>query len=269
LDPLIAIAFFVIGLTFGSFLNVCISRIPHDESIIQPRSHCRSCQATIAWGDNIPVLSWLLLRGRCRTCGDKISLRYPAVELLTATAFVACYASFGLGGAMFRSCAFCFLVIGLIFMDAETGLLPAEFTYPGILVGVVFAWFVPTDNGGTRLLASLLNRPLMLSPRGLSLADAIVAAVIGAAFFYLAWAVYYVVRKRDGLGFGDIAFIAMIGAFLGLKLTVLVIFLAPVTATVIAVIWMMSRRNGRSDTSLDTAGSLMMRSISFGVYLGA
>lgn len=268
MDQLITIALFVIGLTFGSFLNVCISRIPRDESLVQPRSHCRWCQTPIAWHDNVPILSWLVLRGRCRICGEKISLRYPAVELLTATAFVACYASFGVGGAIFRACTFCFLVIGLIFMDAETGLLPAEFTYPGILVGVIFAWFVPTDSRGTRFLAWLLNRSLMLSPRALSLADAIVAAIIGAAFFYLAWAAYYLVRKRDGLGFGDIAFAAMIGAFLGVKLTVLAIFLAPVTATLFAIIWMTSRRDNRSGTFSDTAGSLLTRSIPFGVFLG-
>ena len=124
-------ALFVIGLAFGSFLNVCISRIPRDESVISPRSRCPACGAFLRWHDNIPLLSWLLLRRRCRDCGSRISLRYPIVELLTAVLFTACYGSFGSTLVTVKLCIFCFLLVGLIFMDAETGLLPREFTYTG------------------------------------------------------------------------------------------------------------------------------------------
>jgi len=125
LSPILAIAFLVFGLAFGSFLNVCISRVPNDLSIIAPRSHCPLCQSPISWRDNVPLLSWILLRGHCRACGQRISFRYPLVELLTGLLFVACYASFGVSGMTCKGCVLCFLLVGLIFMDAETGLLPA------------------------------------------------------------------------------------------------------------------------------------------------
>ncbi len=133
-------ALFVVGLAFGSFLNVCISRIPRDESVVAPGSHCRACGKPIAWHRNIPVVSWIMLRGRCADCGAPIALRYPAVELLTALLFVACFAKFGPTWTCLKMCIFCFLLVGLIFMDAETGLLVREFTYPGIVIGLALAW---------------------------------------------------------------------------------------------------------------------------------
>jgi leader peptidase (prepilin peptidase)/N-methyltransferase len=269
LDPLVAIAFLLIGLALGSFLNVCISRIPRDESIVTPRSHCPSCNSPIAWRDNIPLLSWVFLRGRCRSCGSGISLRYPAVELLTGLLFIACYVHFGLAGATVRGCLFSFLVVGLIFMDAETGLLPAEFTYPGIGLGILFAWLVPLDVGGTQFLASYLRRPIGATPESQSLLDSLAGIVVGAGFFCLAWAVYYLVRKRDGLGFGDIAFMAMIGAFLGLKAAALVIFLAPVAGTIFALGWMLTRRATDVSPHPNAADSPLTRSVPFGVFLGA
>jgi leader peptidase (prepilin peptidase)/N-methyltransferase len=267
LDPLVAIAFLLIGLILGSFLNVCISRIPRDESIIAPRSHCPSCNSPIAWRDNIPLLSWMFLRGRCRSCGSRISLRYPAVELLTGLLFVACYVHFGLGGATVRACLFCVLVVGLIFMDAETGMLPAEFTYPGIALGILFACFVPLDVGGTHFLAWYFHRPIPTTAQ--SLVDSIAGIIVGTGFFYLAWAAYYLIRRRDGLGFGDIAFMAMIGAFLGLKATVLVIFLAPVAGTIFALGWMLTRRTRDASPSANPKDSPLTHSLPFGVFLGA
>ncbi len=267
MDPLFAIAFFVAGLAFGSFLNVCISRLPRQLSVVFPRSYCFACRAPIAWRDNIPVLSWVLLRGRCKACGAQISLRYPAVELLLGALFVACYASFGLSGPTAKACVLCFLVVGLIFMDAETGLLPAEFTYSGIVLGFVFAWFVPVDSQATSLWLRAYGSSFAASGPLLSLLDAALAVLCTAGFFFLAWAAYYLVRKRDGLGFGDIALIAMVAAFLGLKLAALVVFLAPVTATIYAI-GMLLTSPSQENRSGSVRPSFFSRSIPFGVFLG-
>jgi len=182
------------------------------------------------------------------------------VELLTATLFVACYASFGFTWLTLKSCIFCFLIVGLIFMDAETGLLPGEFTYWGIGIGLLLAWIIPGDSSGKSFLFNVLGlRGIPPGPK-LSLVDAVVAAMVGAGFFYLAWALYYIVRKRHGLGLGDIALMAMVGAFLGLKLTVLVIFLAPIMATVFALTMLAIR--GKSDKTF------LSGEVPFGAFLG-
>lgn len=270
MDPIPAIAVFVAGLAFGSFLNVCISRIPSGLSIVTPRSHCPLCKAPIVWRDNIPVMSWVMLRRRCRNCGGSISLRYPAVELLTAVLFLACYFYFGIGWMTVKACVFCFLVVGLIFMDAETGYLPAEFTYPGILLGLLFAALAPSNASGLRFVLSAFERQITASGRLLSFIDAVSAAVLGAAFFYVAWAVYYLIRKRHGVGFGDIAMMAMIGAFLGLRLTVLVIFLAPILGTLYALFILVGpecQKAAQADGRL-LSGGVLLHEVPFGIFLG-
>lgn len=269
-------ATFVAGLAFGSFLNVCISRIPRDLSIVSPPSFCPHCQASILWRDNIPLLSWIRLRGRCRKCGQTISLRYPVVELLTAVLFAACYAVFGPTWLTLKASVFCFLMVGLIFMDAETGLLPHEFTYSGVVMGLMLACFAPTDATGTTLLLNVFGmRSTALVP-ALSVLDALLGAAVGAGFFYLAWALYYLVRGRHGMGFGDMALIAVVGVFLGLKLTVLVIFFAPILATVFAFLTLAANRGSTSSSSAPEqkppavpAKPFLSREIPFGVFLGA
>ena len=275
MDIVLACALFVTGLAFGSFLNVCISRIPRDLSIVSPRSRCPNCKAPISWRDNIPLLSWLMLRGRCRNCGARISLRYPAVELLEAVLFLASYAVFGFSWLALKAAVFCFLVVGLIFMDAETGLLPHEFTYSGIALGFVFAGLAPFDRSGMVFLLKVLG--LGDVPRGwkLGLIDSIAGAAFGAAFFYIPWALYYLARKRQGLGMGDIALIAMLGMFLGLKLTVLVVFLSPILATLFALAFLFNTRSaGRAEVENGASGAPPLRSwlleeVPFGVFLGA
>lgn len=269
MDLLIASAFFLAGLTFGSFLNVCIHRIPNDLSVVSPGSYCPGCKTPILWRDNIPVLSWVILQGRCRTCGERISFRYPAVELLTAAAFLASYASFGFTWLGLKACLFCLLVVGLIFMDAETGLLPHEFTYPGIVAGFAVALVAPFDAGGTAFLLRAFGQRDVLSGRELWLLDSVVAAAFGVGFFFLAWALYYLVRKRVGMGFGDFALIAMIGAFLGLKLTVLVVFLSPILATLYAASLAKRPENGGVVEEPGNSRRFLARSVAFGVFLGA
>lgn len=276
---------FAAGLAFGSFLNVCIARIPRDESIVHPPSHCRDCGKPIRWWNNVPVLSFLLLRGRCRDCGSRIPYRYPVVELLTALVFAGCYAWFGPTWLTLKYCVFGFLLIGLIFMDAETGLLPHEFTYPGIALGLVFAWIAPGDSDGTRLILFAFHQQAA-NLRLLSLLDAVIGAAAGAGFFYLAWALYYLVRKRHGLGFGDIALMAMTGAFLGLKLNLFVIVCAPLVTLIYLLVmqgWGAIRQGSErnpvtAQTNIEQKNehsgesdslSFLQREIPFGVFLGA
>jgi leader peptidase (prepilin peptidase)/N-methyltransferase len=275
LDLTFECALFVVGLAFGSFLNVCISRLPRDESVILPRSHCPACGAFLRWYDNIPLLSWLLLRGRCRDCGGRISLRYPAVELLTAVLFTACYLWFGPTWVTAKFCVFCFLMVGLIFMDAETGLLPREFTYSGIVLGLAFSWIAPTDSAATQFFLRVYGaQPLARAQ--VSLLDSAIAALVGAGFFYLAWALHYMVRKRHGLGFGDIALMGAVGAFLGLKLTFLVIFSAPLAGTVYAAFLLLARCFRRTPQMGEALGGqssaeegFLAQELPFGVFLGA
>src|ERR1043165_9698463 len=140
MDPLAASAFFLFGLVFGRFLNVCIHRIPRGISVVTPHSACPQCQHAIKPYDNIPVVSWLILRGRCRNCGTGISPRYAAVELLTGCLFLACYWRFDLSIYTLKYCVFSFLIIGLIFTDAEWKLLPDAFTLPGFAIGLAFSF---------------------------------------------------------------------------------------------------------------------------------
>ena len=263
---------FVAGLAFGSFLNVCISRIPNDESVVTPRSHCRSCGALIGWRDNIPLLSWMMLRGRCRQCGARFSLRYPAVELLTALLFLACYLSFGWSLLTLKFCVFAFLLIGLIFMDAETGLLPREFTYGGIVLGLVFAWFVPTNFSLTALVLRAYGTQTH-NAHFISLLDSLIGGLIGAGFFFLAWGLYYLARHKHGLGFGDIALMAMCGTFLGVKLVLLVIFFAPLLGLVWAIILLLREKLGSAKEEQGVpppdGTPFLSREMPFGVVIGA
>jgi leader peptidase (prepilin peptidase)/N-methyltransferase len=269
LDRLLECVLFVVGLAFGSFLNVCISRIPRDESIVSPPSHCPHCLAAIHWYDNLPLLSWIILRGRCRSCKQRISFRYPAVELLTAVLFVACYVTFGLTWIALKFCAFMFLSLGLIFMDAETGLLPREFTYPGTVLGLVLSCIGTTDYSGTTFLFHVFATGVP-GPHMLSLIDACLGAVVGAGFFYLAWAVYYLVRKQHGLGFGDIALMGMAGAFLGLKLILLVIVTAPIAGVLyVALVMLREAFGAKSRESIAEEEPFLRREIPFGIFLGS
>jgi leader peptidase (prepilin peptidase)/N-methyltransferase len=269
LDRLFECALFVGGLIFGSFLNVCISRIPRDQSIVSPRSRCPHCGRSIAWYDNIPLLSWFILRRQCRACGEPISVRYPAVELLTGILFVACYRAYGNTWLSLKAGVFCFLLIGLIFMDAETGLLPREFTYTGILLGLAFSLVASTDYSGSSFLLRLFG-DYTSGRHGLSLVDAILGTVVGAGFYYLTWAVYYLVRKKHGLGFGDIALMGMSGAFLGLKMILLVIVIAPLS-TIFYVLFLLVRDAFRSTSPSENEAmnkSFLSREIPFGAFLG-
>jgi leader peptidase (prepilin peptidase)/N-methyltransferase len=194
------------------------------------------------------------------------------VELLTAILFVASYAVFGFTWLALKAAVFCLLVVGLIFMDAETGLLPHEFTYTGIAIGLASSLVATFDASGTIFLLRILGIGTIPVSAKLWLLDSVIGAGFGAAFFYIAWALYYLVRRRQGLGMGDIALIAMLGTFLGLKLTVLVVFLSPIVATLFAVALVLRGRGARVDADSPTgsrASQWLSREIPFGVFLGA
>src|SRR5258708_17285471 len=182
-DPIYASTIFVFGLAFGSFLNVCIHRLPLGLSVVTQRSACPACKRPIAFYDNVPVVSCLFLRGRCRNCQSRISSRYLLVELLTAALFLACYSYFGLTLAALKYCVFGFLLLGLIFTDAETKLLPDKLTLPGLALGLVFSLFVPVNDLASRML-STAQLPIAsdLSWHFLSLADSLLGAAAGSGF---------------------------------------------------------------------------------------
>jgi len=249
-DPLYAVLFFLFGLMFGSFLNVCIYRLPRGQSVVWPGSACPACRVPIAWYDNLPVVSWLLLRGRCRACQARISPRYLLVELLTGLLFLACYAGFGWTFSTFKFCVFAFLVVGLIFTDAEHKLLPDALTFPGLALGLGFSLLVPVQDLGSRLLAGWVRLPVGsdLSWRLLSLVDSGLGAAVGASFIYGAGAIYRRARGVEGMGFGDVKLMAMVGSFLGMKLTIFTLFAASLAGSVfglsavLAVWWKRTRR---------------------------
>ncbi len=230
-------AIFLAGLAFGSFLNVCIHRLPRGMSVVRPRSACPQCKAPIRAVDNIPLLSWLWLRGRCRHCRARISFRYPAIELLTGLLFLACFSEFGLSLTTLKFCTFSFLLLGLIFTDAEHKLLPDSLTLPGILLGLVFSVFVQVDDFPSRFLPDSLWPPLAssVSWRLPSLVDSAVGALVGASFLYGVAVAYLRFRGIEGMGMGDVKLMALIGAFLGTRLTILTLFLATLAASLVGV----------------------------------
>ena len=242
-------AVFVLGLLFGSFLNVCIYRLPRGLSVVTPRSACPQCNRPIAFYDNIPVLSWLILMGRCRICRTPISPRYAIVELLTGLLWVGCYLEFGMSLGLVKWAAFAFLLLGLVFTDAETMLLPDLMTLPGIGLGLLFAFFVPVNDLVSQLAPGMVSVPLSsgISAHLFSFGDAVLGALAGAGFIYGVGELYYRARGVEGMGFGDVKLMGMIGAFLGLKLTVFTLFAASIAGSIFGlstmlIVWMKRTR---------------------------
>ena len=184
---------FLFGLMWGSFANVVIHRLPLGESVVHPRSRCPKCRQGIAWYDNVPVLSWLILRGKCRTCGNPISARYPAVELLTGVFFAAIVFRYGYSWSTLEYIVFAWSLIVVSFIDLDLMILPDVFTLSGIVIGLVGAAINP-------------ERDFMA---------AIWGVFIGGGFLWFVAYLYLVVRKQEGMGGGDIKLLAWIGAVLG------------------------------------------------------
>lgn len=196
----------ILGALLGSFLNVCVHRWPLDQSVVAPRSRCPGCERPIAWYDNVPVLSWLILRGRCRGCGEAISVQYPLVELATALLWGAAFARYGLSVEALSAAVFLTLLLGIALTDARHYIIPDQFSLGGLVLGVG--------------LAAL--------PGGMPLVSAVLGAAVG---FALLWGVAVVGEwafKKPAMGGGDIKMLAMIGAFLGVPGVLLTLFLGAV-----------------------------------------
>jgi leader peptidase (prepilin peptidase) / N-methyltransferase len=230
---LISIFVVLAGLAFGSFLNVCISRLPRHESVVRPRSRCPRCLTPILNRDNIPVLSWVLLRGRCRSCGAWIPVRYPLVEATTAALFLLCYFQFGLTLGAVGSAVLCWMLLGLAVTDSETLLLPDALTLPGIALGVVNSGLQKAaGSSGVDYSASNHSAAFDLS-FGFSwkpAAESLLWAACAGALILLIRGLYWLVRRREGIGLGDAKLLAMIAAWLGPWQTGLVLFLAATCA---------------------------------------
>jgi leader peptidase (prepilin peptidase)/N-methyltransferase len=215
------------GLVFGSFLNVVVYRLPRGMSLVRPRSHCPACQATVLWFDNVPILSYLLLGGRCRSCGARISPRYPLVELASGTLAAGVVARFGLTLTGLEAMLLVMLLLPLAFIDLEHHLLPDVLTLPGIalgLAGSAAGGFVP-------------------------LLDSVIGVVVGAVVPYAVIVVYRRLRGVEGMGLGDVKLLAMIGAFLGWRGVLLTLGLAA-TAGALLGLTLIALGRGRRDTEL-------------------
>jgi len=217
---LILIAIF--GLVWGSFLNVVIYRVPRGMSLLRPPSTCPGCGARIKPYDNVPVLSYLILRGKCRRCGRRISPVYPAVEALTVLAFILVYINSGrrLGLPFFAGCLFASALIALGFIDYFHQVLPDEITMPCLVLALAYSFF--RDD---------------LSFRG-----ALVGAVAGAGFLLLVYGAYRLIRKKEGLGMGDVTLLLMIGAYLGLGRTLLTLILGSFVGSLFGVYFVVRRK---------------------------
>ncbi len=208
------------GLAWGSFLNVVIYRLPLRMSLFKPSSSCPHCNEKIKFYDNIPVLSFLLLRGKCRHCKGRISPRYPLVELLTAVCFLLLYSQHSLSFFFFASCLFACALIALGFIDFYHQILPDEITLPGLLLALVYSLF-RTD---------------------LNLRQALVGAVAGAGFLLFIYAAYYLLRKKEGLGLGDVTMMLLIGAYLGWRQAFFTLILASFVGALVGIVFILYKK---------------------------
>ena len=207
------------GLAIGSFLNVVIHRLPREQSVVSPGSRCPACGYALRAADNIPVLSYLLLRGRCRKCGTRISARYPIVEAITAVVFVLHYVALGWTPLLAVRLLFAAAMIALFVIDLEHRLLPDRITLPGIVIG---------------LAASLALPPGII--------DALIGSIAGGGILWLIGEAYYRYSGEEGMGGGDVKMLAMVGAFLGWQLVILTLVLSSVTGSIIGLSVIVLRR---------------------------
>jgi len=212
----------VFGAVIGSFLNVCIYRLPRGASVVVPASACPRCGHELAWFENVPIVSWLVLRGRCRACRASIGIRYPLVEAITAVIFAWAWWAYGgtpvlLASRLVFGCA----LIVLFAIDLEHHLLPNVITLPGIAVGFLFSLF--TEPGWRSSLIGILAG--------------------GGVLFAVAEA-YYRVRHEEGLGMGDVKMLAMVGAFLGWQMTLMTLMMASLCGSLIGLLLIVTRRGG-------------------------
>jgi leader peptidase (prepilin peptidase)/N-methyltransferase len=256
IQSVIPLGAFLFGLLIGSFLNVCILRIPADKSIVAPASSCTKCGKAIAPYDNIPVLSWIFLGGKCRNCKTRISAMYPAVELLTGLLFLGCYLVFGPTVDALKWAVFAALLVVLTITDLRERLLPDEVNFFGLGAGLLFSLFTKSLDGTALWLA---NRWFDFPPPSivLSFADAVLGAAAGSGLLWIVAEGYFRLRGREGMGLGDVKMMAAVGAFLGLKRTMLTVLLGSLLGSVIGILLIAISKKGRD------------YELPFGTFLGA
>jgi leader peptidase (prepilin peptidase)/N-methyltransferase len=220
---------FIIGLVVGSFLNVCIYRLPREESIVKPRSHCPHCRKTIPWYDNIPLLSYILLKGKCRFCKARISFQYFTVELVTALLFILFYNTFGL---TLKSLIYVIFTCGLVvatFVDFNFRIIPDEINIGGIILGLAISFIYPelqsTNNHFFGLYQSFLG------------------IIIGGGVLWITGVIGDFIFKKETMGGGDVKLLAMVGAFLGWKTAVLTFFISPIFGAIVGIIIKLRTKN--------------------------
>jgi leader peptidase (prepilin peptidase)/N-methyltransferase len=251
----------MLGAIIGSFLNVVVHRLPREESIVFPNSRCPQCGAGIQPYDNIPVISYLILRGRCRSCRTPISARYPAVEAFTALLYVAVFLRDGATPALPFELLFVTALVALIFIDAEHMILPNAITYPGILFALAARLVIPLLMGRPffdDLEAQLTGAPADWPMWAASLVGALVGALAGGGSLWLMGWLWERLRGVEAMGLGDVKMMFMVGAYLGWRLTTVTIFLAVLTGSLTGIALML--RRGRKD---------MQMLLPFGIFLGA
>lgn len=230
----------LVGLVAGSYLNVVVHRLPRGESTVLPRSRCPACGSAIRAVDNVPVLSWLALRGRCRDCAAPIPMRYPLIEAVTAALFVLCMERFGPSAEALAAAVFCCLTIALAAIDVEHMILPDRLTLPGILVGVAVQPFVRWAGTGWY-----------------GIVGAVAGALLGAGILLAAYLAWWLWRREEGLGLGDVKMLAMVGAFLGWRGVVVTLFVGATSGAIFGLSLMALGRSG------------LRSKIPFGAFLSA
>ena len=249
-----------LGAIIGSFLNVVIHRLPLEESVAFPSSKCPSCSKEIAFYDNVPVLSYVLLGGRCRSCKTRISVRYPAVELLTALLFVAVTWRTGVTAVLPFDLIFVSALVALVFIDAEHMILPNAITYPGMVFALVARVAIPYLVGAPHFddLPGLMNSTFEGWPVwAASLGGALIGALVGGGSLWLMGWLWEKLRGVEAMGLGDVKMMFMVGAYFGWRLTILTIFLGVFSGSLIGILLM--ARQGKKD---------MQMLLPFGIFLG-
>ncbi len=231
LEPLTTVLVGLVGLALGSFLNVCIHRLPAGRSVVRPGSACPACQAPIRWYDNVPVVSWILLRGRCRACGASIPLRYPLVEVLAGLVLVGLWSYLGAGAAFLVAGPFALAMLVLFFTDYDERLLPDAVTLSGVVTGLAIAWCNPFLSGSS-------SRRVWLALSG---------AALGAGLLWGVGALYGRLRGVDAMGLGDVKLMAMVGAFTGPVGAFVTVFAASIVGAVVGLALIPLRRGTLRD----------------------
>jgi leader peptidase (prepilin peptidase)/N-methyltransferase len=229
---------FVFGLLWGSFLNVVIHRVPLEESVVNPRSRCPGCKKLIRWHQNIPVLSWLFLRARCANCGMKISARYPLVELVTATLFTLSAARYPTLLAWPFHFWFLGALVACTFIDIDHWILPDKITLPGILVGLVATMVVPAPNFTDSFIYDYANgfAGAAAAYVATNLSTWLIGVLVGGGILEVVRVGYEKFAHKEGLGGGDVKFLAMVGAFLGAKGALVALILSSFVGSIVGVV---------------------------------